>query len=478
MKGDFSRNTFDPTKHFLRVLMQQGRVQLDADWNEQTAILLHYLQTLAADIIGEHGGPSGGFSIDVLRNKDLNPTASNPENPIPNNFVIRGGHYYVNGILCENEQDTAFTAQVDYPLYEWPAASESDTDAWYLIYLDVWERHLTHVQDESMREIALNGPDTATRARVVWQVKLEGGIQENTTCSTLDWNGKRQSWQPDNRGLLRARAQPGGEIDATDPCILPPDARYRGAENQLYRVEVHRGGTASAARFKWSRDNGTVLFPIAAIDGARVTLEHLGTDSRLSLKRHDWVEFVDDATVLLNQPQPMRRVERIDPVKMIITLDQALTVDPQTIQKNHAILRRWDQKESPTDVGEADTAKRQVNEDGVKLREGNREADWLHLEDGIQIQFQRLVDGAGNQQTMEYRAGDYWLIPARTITGDVIWPQENGSPAPIPPHGVTHHYAPLAIISVSALGNVTIRDHCRRSLRGGNIVTKDRQPGS
>ena len=58
MKGDFTRNTFDPLKHFTRVLMQQGRVQLDADWNEQAAILLHCLQTLAADLIGPHGGPS------------------------------------------------------------------------------------------------------------------------------------------------------------------------------------------------------------------------------------------------------------------------------------------------------------------------------------------------------------------------------------------------------------------------------------
>ena len=30
MKGDFSRITFDPKKHYSRVLMQQGRVQLDA----------------------------------------------------------------------------------------------------------------------------------------------------------------------------------------------------------------------------------------------------------------------------------------------------------------------------------------------------------------------------------------------------------------------------------------------------------------
>jgi len=66
MKGDFTRVTFDPARHFSRVLMQQGRVQLDADFNEQAAILLHYVRTLAADLIGPYGGPEGdnhGFGI-------------------------------------------------------------------------------------------------------------------------------------------------------------------------------------------------------------------------------------------------------------------------------------------------------------------------------------------------------------------------------------------------------------------------------
>ena len=32
--GDESRRTFDPKKHYRSVQMQQGRVQVDADWNE------------------------------------------------------------------------------------------------------------------------------------------------------------------------------------------------------------------------------------------------------------------------------------------------------------------------------------------------------------------------------------------------------------------------------------------------------------
>ena len=68
MKADFTRNTFHAFRHFTRVLMQQGRVLLDADWNEQAAILLRYLRSMAADIIGPHGGPAGnlGFRIVAL----------------------------------------------------------------------------------------------------------------------------------------------------------------------------------------------------------------------------------------------------------------------------------------------------------------------------------------------------------------------------------------------------------------------------
>ena len=105
MKGDFSRDTFDASKHFSRVLMQQGRVQLDADWNEQASILLHYLQTLAADLIGPHAGPANalGFEIKIK--------------PDDNDLTIGKGHYYVDGILCENEDDCAYTKQPDsYPL--------------------------------------------------------------------------------------------------------------------------------------------------------------------------------------------------------------------------------------------------------------------------------------------------------------------------------------------------------------------------
>ena len=168
MKSDFSRLSFNPAKHFSRVLQQQGRVTLDADGNEQTAILLHYLQTLARDLIGPHAGAGDGF---VLRNTRGNDNLAD--------ISIGSGNYYVDGILVENHasQDNPVTykTQPDYPLPEDDVLVASQhtplTGEVVWLYLDVWERHISPIDDDSIREVALAGIDTCHRAKVVWQIK-------------------------------------------------------------------------------------------------------------------------------------------------------------------------------------------------------------------------------------------------------------------------------------------------------------------
>src|SRR5215204_6388868 len=97
MRGDFTRDVFDPSKHYSRVLVQQGRVLLDDGLNAQTAIHLHYLRTLARDLIGAHGGPAGALGFDLTSL----PTGLGP-------FEIGRGHYYVDGILCENDAEVGY----------------------------------------------------------------------------------------------------------------------------------------------------------------------------------------------------------------------------------------------------------------------------------------------------------------------------------------------------------------------------------
>ena len=83
MKGDFSRFGFDLTKHFSRVLHQQGRVALDADANEASEILLHHLRTLTRDLFGAFGGPADGNGFLLAFAERDNRTVTSPCASVP-----------------------------------------------------------------------------------------------------------------------------------------------------------------------------------------------------------------------------------------------------------------------------------------------------------------------------------------------------------------------------------------------------------
>ncbi len=415
MKGDFSRSTFDRNRHYSGVLQQQGRVQVDADWNEFVAINAHRRRQLTRDLIGPCGGPIGsaGFAI----------------TPGPGNaLTIGAGQYYVHGLLVENESDTDFTAQPDLL----NAAMPTDGGT-YLAWLDVWERHLTALDDNTIREVALGGPDTATRAKVIWQVKLtavEAGDDQPTCVGPFaNWDTETAA----STGQLAARAQPSEDSD--DPCVIKPGAGYRRLENQLYRVEIHDPGADGAATFKWSRDNGTIVTRWIAQSGNELEVASIGLDAVLRFSTGDWVELLDDERDLGGLPGTL--------VKLVKAEGTTLTIDPATATGTTAIadfgtnlkVRRWDMPDGPETVeaaGGGDT--------------------WLALEDGVEVQFQ---PGA-------YRTGDYWLIPARTATSDVEWPKDGTTSAPIPsgPLGIHHHYCRLALLGFTGETWTLIHD-CR-----------------
>ncbi len=145
-----------------------------------------------------------------------------------------------------------------------------------------------------------------------------------------------------------------------------------------------------------------------------------------------WVELVDEESNLQSAPKPLVKILSVQAAKREITLDT-----PAIVSKvgNRMKLRRWDQEGAAAGM------------DGIAATTG-----WIDLEDGIQVLFS---EGS-------YRAGDYWLIPARTATAEVEWPPydlPNDTPKPQPPLGVKHHYCKLALLQVAA-GTITVHD-CR-----------------
>ena len=147
MGTDLSRKRFKPDRDFSHVTMQQGRVQLDSDWNEQAEILDRRLRSETVDIVGRCVVPEetpDGFKIEVSGST----------------LTIGSGRAYVHGLQAENHG--AAPAVFDPVLAEERGSSPLDVDdqpyirdgsvtvpsasGTYLVYLEVWQREVTHLQ--------------------------------------------------------------------------------------------------------------------------------------------------------------------------------------------------------------------------------------------------------------------------------------------------------------------------------------------
>lgn len=445
MPGDISRDTFHPRDSYAGVRMQQGRVLLDADWNEQEDISRNQLSTFVADVLGPHCGFGDAFRISPIKHRGAIV-----------DLEISPGHYYVDGILCDNAGTSndngtiapmKFSAQPNFPFYH---EGRSFPEDYSLVYLDVWKRDITAIEDPALREPALGGVDTTTRLKFVWQVRTASIAQSfhpagkiHKVCCEAAEEVIRQFGMLAACGL-RVRIRQDERRESTS---LPASGSgYLGAENHLYRVQVHTGGTAqpgtsNPATFKWSRDNGSVAASIMRTvvggdaGGATVEVKLQGAMRSEDFHAGDWVELLDDGHVLLSQTEPLVQVvstERTGPENLRLQFNTPI---PWVANIGKCpVVRRWDHKERPglNLVGGA-----------IPIEQSHDRACslWIPLENGIEIQF----TGQG-----AFRSGDYWLIAARTATRDVEWPREaDGTPGTKLPDGIVHHYAPLAIVSTT-----------------------------
>lgn len=434
MSGDYTKFTFQPTKDYSGVLKQQGRVDLDADWNELIEIVDRRWRSETIDIVGHCVVPNTTPDAFLII-----PTGSGT-------FDIGIGRMYVDGMQVENHGLPPADYQADlgelrgalavpyddqpYLPAPLPPALSGTPDTTDLVYLDVWQRDVTAIEDPTIREIALGGPDTATRVQSVWQVRVLEDTGDHGCGDDIErWD---QAVAPSG-GRLTTSAVPPPASD--DPCIISPTGGYRGLENRLYRVEIHAvGPIGGGAKFKWSRNNATIASSVSAIPSTtQVTVQQIGRDRVLRFDIGNWIEITDDFREFQGLAGHMAQITAIDEANRVLTFAPAIpgtiTFDP-TDASRHTRVRRWDQSQNVDASGLLDVA-----------------AGPLDIEDGIRVAF---ALPAGN-----FKVGDYWVFAARTADGSVEVLQD------APPRGILHHFCRLGFIHWGAdLAGTRVTD-CR-----------------
>jgi hypothetical protein len=232
-----------------------------------------------------------------------------------------------------------------------------------------------------------------------------------------------------------------GEPD-DKPCLVPPGAGYRRLENQLYRVEIHRGGNTAAVNpndrptFKWSRDNGSIAAKVQTVNATSLDLAGAPRDPTLGLAPGQWIELTDELHDLPGVPGTLVEITAIDDLRLTVDVPNAIGPWNAAAFASNPRIRRWDS------VRILDVTTPLTN-DG-----------YLPLEDGVEVRFE-----AGT-----YGTGDYWTVPARTNTADVDWPQDTSVVPAVPRalarEGIHHEFCRLAVIEFNG-ASVTVIEDCR-----------------
>ena len=138
----------------------------------------------------------------------------------------RGPRVYSNGLACTQTRDILYSEQADPD--DPPLTPPTNAVRQDLVYLDVWLEPVTYVEDPELREIALGGPDTATRMQIRQRVRVAQG-------GTL----------PTGNGMGTG--------------TLSTEGSYTDRANRLYLIQIDTAGDIGTATFRWSEDNGSTI---------------------------------------------------------------------------------------------------------------------------------------------------------------------------------------------------------------------------
>jgi len=409
MNGDFTRFPIARVADSLYPLQQQGRVHLDADWNELAASLTDSVRLSIDALLGGSAAVGTGFKGSGQADESLS---------------FESGTYFVGGYRVVapsavqlGDQPFQPAADVEFP----PKEGDGDNT---LFYLDVWVRHVTARSRPELAEVALRGPDTTTRGILTWQVRAIRITEATANTVRSGWLDIEDRIRPRTRATMRAWLE---LAETLEPCLDDIAGGYTGPNNQLYRFEVAKAPppldaaelVPDARVVLWSRDNASFESRIRSRDGTSVEL--ISDPTTPALVPGGIVQLVDDFAELGGLSNPPARITSADPDEDRVALDAPpMTLDVVAAGDTHARLRHWDGM--------------------LELTEEMQE-----VEHGLRIEL---------KDAEKALVGDYWVVPART-NGALLWPDDRRWPMVWkndwpddfrPPHGVDHMFAPLALV--------------------------------
>lgn len=440
MKTQISRDSHQSQKRYSGVYQQQGRMITDADNNEFADITKEQLQAALEKAVAT--GVPAEKGLEIVDDGGIK---------------VRPGFAVVNGVqalvLPKEGLDIdaaatplapmAYADQADFPSA--PALKPNN----YRLYLDVWERAVTGLEDQGLLDPALHGADTTTRTQVMAQVKW---------CAS-NKNPEDNNQNP-SKGSVTATMQLRDNFAGGEDCNPCSDTVKidEPVGNYLFRLEVHEvvgnPNNPTKVTFKWSRENASEQYRRLHPVDESVLNAPTGFDTQ------DWVyEFFTDES---EKHLGVHLATGFTPSRGILKTQHVAPANTKT-----TYVRRWDGCCTFKRNGgnwELDTSQNTVNQDReTQIKNGlNANAhghvnvtnagiatlglEWLELK--LDLKNQLMV------------AGDYWLglvRQDRDSAGDFVL---GAAGQGILPQGVVHHY--LSLARINGAGAIVAQNDAKR----------------
>ena len=420
MKTQRSRNSFDALKRYSGVYQQMGRMFTDSDWNELSELVKYRLDDALTDVVGT-GTPRERGMIEITENGDGTKS-----------YSLVWGYAYVDGIIAQVRPvvDAVLTDPAG-KLFEYdqqadfPDAPVLPADN-YRLYLDVWERTVLSIEDETLRDPGLHGADTCTRTQTMAQVKW---------CSlTIDPENSEENPPIGNAELSLTLREGSTEPDPCDPCSNEV-ALLDKVGNYLFRVEIHYveydgDGKPERIIIKWSGENGAEQY---FIDNAPTGFE----------SNNFAYEFYSGGTEDFASEKHLGRhlATGFSPKR-----GELETGYPETPSAAFSLVRRWD--------GFCELLKSGANwtlvsgsDRGVMLSTGVDSEAHGFVKEGVVISVN--LDAITLELSLDDNdvlAGDYW---AKEVRDAVDRPGDDLLIEALP-NGIQHHYMTLGAMTGGA----------------------------
>jgi hypothetical protein len=427
MAADLARITYDPTRQYRSVVAQQGRVTLEADSNEATIIADEALRLETIDVVGPTGTPDNGYKVGSGTG--------------PGGVSIAPGLLYLGGWRLELDAPIDLSAQPDW--LDAPAATAAQGNL--LVSLLLTEQDVSATEDQALREVALGGPDSAGRTRLMQQflrLPLAGdtcAAGATDIASTLSAEGVTidpATLQLLSAARLTANFVPGPAVN--DPCTPAAAGGYLGADNQLVRVTVI-ACSGGAGTLLWGFNNASLLYRASIANPQTLTLTGTPVDEEHAPQLGQAVEILRSRTSLGGGNYIAA------PEGFVTTLTQAYSFDtgqlglaaplPPDYQadKNPLFVRLW-QAAVPFTSGQVTP---------------------LDTVSGITV----TITMTALPTTIALRP--VWRFAVRPSTPVVIYPQRyQDATNPQPPDGPRQWLTDLAVVQALSAGSALLAD-CR-----------------